>query len=374
MNLRLGLILACVLVLAACSGPAPSAGPGGAPAVVTTQPAALAPWTDRLEAIGTARASESIAITSKLSERVERVRFESGQRVEAGQVLVDLDVGGDVADLDAARTAAREAQRQYLRQTELAESRLIPVSQVDAQRAVRDAAQAAVKQAAARVSDRVIVAPFSGVLGLREVSPGQLLGPGTTITTLDAIDTMQVDFAVPEVHLGKLRVGLAVEARSDAWPGEVFRGEVLSIDSRIDVATRSVTVRAAVGNPESRLLPGMLLSLVVLQSERQALVLPEIAVQQTGNLSFVFRVDAEGNAQRVPVTLGARERGRVEVLEGIAAGDRIVIDGTVKLRPGQAVVEAEPPAEAAAADAPAADAPAAEAAAADAPATAPTRG
>lgn len=369
MNLRLGLILACVLVLAACSGPAPSAGPGGAPAVVTTQPAALAPWTDRLEAIGTARASESIAITSKLSERVERVRFESGQRVEAGQVLVDLDVGGDVADLDAARTAAREAQRQYLRQTELAESRLIPVSQVDAQRAVRDAAQAAVKQAAARVSDRVIVAPFSGVLGLREVSPGQLLGPGTTITTLDAIDTMQVDFAVPEVHLGKLRVGLAVEARSDAWPGEVFRGEVLSIDSRIDVATRSVTVRAAVGNPESRLLPGMLLSLVVLQSERQALVLPEIAVQQTGNLSFVFRVDAEGNAQRVPVTLGARERGRVEVLEGIAAGDRIVIDGTVKLRPGQAVVEAEPPAEAAAADAPAA-----EAAAADAPATAPTRG
>lgn len=354
------LLSACAaLVLAACgsegSGPGGPGGPGGAPAVVTTQRAAPVAWTDRLEAIGTARASESIAITSKLSERVERVRFESGQRVEAGQVLVDLDVGGDVADLDAARTAAREAQRQYERQRQLAEQRLIPTSQLDAQRAARDAAQAAVKQAAARVSDRAIVAPFAGVLGLREVSPGQLLQPGTAITTLDAIDTMQVDFAVPEVHLGKLREGLVVEARSDAWPGEVFKGQVLSVDSRVDVATRSVTVRAAVGNPDSRLLPGMLLTLSILEAERQALVVPEIAVQQNGNLSFVYRVGADGKAEMVPVRLGSRERGRVEVVEGLADGDRVVVDGTVKLRPGQAVAEAEPEA------APDAEAPAAPA-------------
>lgn len=346
MTQRYGLVLALVLGLAGCGSGAPG-GPGGAggpPAVVTTTSASMAPWTDRLDAIGTARASESIAITSKLSERVERVRFESGQRVEAGQVLVDLDVGGDVADLDAARTAYREAQRQYERQRQLAGQKLIPTSQLDAQRAARDAAQAQVQQAMARVADRAIVAPFAGVLGLREVSPGQLLGPGTTITTLDAIDTMQVDFSVPEVHLAKLKEGLVVEARSDAWRGEVFRGQVLSVDSRIDVATRSVTVRAAVENSDGKLLPGMLLTLSVLQSEREALVVPEISVQQNGTLSFVYRVDAEGVAQMAPVTLGAREAGRVEVLDGLAAGDRVVVDGTVKLRPGQRISEAEQPA------------------------------
>ena len=346
MTVRSAFVPAFALLLAACGGDAGPGGPGaggGPPAVVTTQAVAPQPWVDRTQAIGTARASESIAITSKLAERVERVRFESGQRVEAGQVLVDLDVGGDVADLDAARTAAREAQRQFERQRELAERQLIPTSQLDAQRAARDAAQAAVQQASARVADRVIVAPFAGVLGLREVSPGQLLQPGTPITTLDAVDTMEVDFAIPEVQLRRIAAGQAVEARSDAWPGETFRGRVLSVDSRVDVATRSVTVRAAVDNPEGRLLPGMLLTLTVLQPERQALAVPEIAVQQNGTQSFVFRVDAEGKAQMAPVRLGAREAGRVEVLEGLAEGDRIVVDGAVKLRPGLAVVEAGAP-------------------------------
>ena len=340
MPLRTALPLLAAVLLAACGDEGGGGRPSLPPAVVTTQPAATAAWTDRLEAIGTARASESIAITSELSERVERVRFESGQRVEAGQVLVDLDVGGDVADLDAARTAAREAQRQYERQRQLAADRLIPTSQLDAQRAARDAAQAAVKQALARVSDRVIVAPFAGVLGLREVSPGQLLQPGTPITTLDAVDTMEVDFAIPEVQLARVRPGLAVEARSDAYPQQVFEGRVVSVGSRVDVATRSVTLRAAVSNPDGRLLPGMLLSMRVLEEQREALVLPEIAVQQNGLQSFVFRVDDEGLAQIAPVRLGAREPGRVEVLEGIAPGDRIVIDGAVKLRPGQPVREA----------------------------------
>lgn len=349
--MRLPVLAFCCLLLAACAGEGGGAGgpAGGAAALVTTTTVAVSPWIDRLEAIGTARASESIAITSKLSERVERVRFESGQRVEAGQVLVELDVGGDVADLDAARTAYREAKRQYERQRQLAEQRLIPTSQLDAQRAARDAAQAQVQQAMARVADRAIVAPFAGVLGLREVSPGQFLQPGTPITTLDALDTMQVDFAVPEVHLARLAEGLAVEARSDAWAGQVFRGRVLSVDSRIDVATRSVTVRAAVENPEGRLLPGMLLAITVFEQERPALVVPEIAILQTGAQSFVYRVDAGQRAELVPVRLGAREQGRVEVLEGLAEGERIVVDGTVKLRPGLTVREAAPAAPAAAA-------------------------
>lgn len=340
------------LLLAACGGSggsAPGGGPGGPPAVVTTTVVVESPWIERLEAIGTARASESIAITSKLSERVRRVRFESGQRVEAGQVLVELDVGGDVAELDAARTAYAEAQRQFERQRQLAAERLIPTSQLDAQRAARDAAQARVQLAISRVSDRAIVAPFAGVLGLREVSPGQLLGPGTVITTLDAVDTMQVDFAVPEVRLSKLREGLVVQARSDAWRGEVFTGRVISVDSRVDVATRSVNVRAAIENPEGKLLPGMLLAVTVLQEERPVLAVPEIAVQQAGSQSFVFRVKEDGTVERVNVVLGGREPGRVAIAEGLSAGDRIVVDGTQKLRPGQRVAEARPAVEAAAA-------------------------
>jgi membrane fusion protein (multidrug efflux system) len=155
------------------------------------------------------------------------------------------------------------------------------------------------------------------------------------------------------VHLAKLNDGLAVEARSDAWRGEVFLGRILSVDSRIDIATRSVMVRAAVDNTEGKLLPGMLLTLSVLQQEREALVVPEIAVQQNGTLSFVYRVDADNVAQMAPVKLGARDAGRVEVLDGLAAGDRVVVDGTVKLRPGQKITEAAPADDAAAAaDAP----------------------
>jgi len=334
-------LFACAL--AACSGSGPAAGPGGPggpPAVVTTTTVQAAPWVDRIEAIGTARASDSIAITSKLSERVARVRFESGQKVEAGQVLVDLDVGGDVADLDAARTALAEAQRQFDRQSQLAAQQLIPTSQLDAQRAARDTARSRVQQAVARVSDRVIVAPFDGVLGLREVSPGQLLQPGTSITTLDAVETMQVDFAISEVLLAQLRDGLVVEARSDAYPDQVFAGTVLSVDSRIDVATRSVTVRAAVDNTDGKLLPGMLLTVSVLQQQREALALPEIAVQQNGAQSFVFRIGADDTAALVPVRLGVRERGRVEIIDGLEAGDRVVVDGAVKLRPGSVIKEA----------------------------------
>lgn len=338
------LVLAGVLLLVACAAAeqAPAGGMAGPAAVVTTARVEPVAWVDHIEAIGTARSSESIAITSKLSERVERVRFVSGQRVEAGQVLVDLDVGGDVADLDAARTALAEAERQYQRNRQLAADRLIPQSQFDAQRAVRDTAMAQVQQAMARVADRVIVAPFAGVLGLREVSPGQLLQPGSPITTLDALDIMEVDFAVPEVHLARLSEGLLVEARSDAWPGQVFRGRVLSLDSRIDVATRSVMVRAAIENPERRLLPGMLLVIKVQEIERQTLAVPEIAVVQNGPQGFVFRVLEDDTVEMVPVRLGARDAGRVEVLDGVTAGDRIVVDGTVKLRPGQRIRESEP--------------------------------
>ena len=168
--------------------------------------------------------------------------------------------------------------------------------------------------------------------------------PGTTIASLDDVSVIKLDFAVPESFLSALAVGQTVTARSAAWPDREFTGTVRTIDSRIDPVTRAVTLRAEIPNPERELRPGMLLTLRVFQPERQALVIPEISVIQVAQDAHVFRVKADDTVEQVDVTLGQRRDGEVEVVEGLAAGDRIVVDGTVKLRSGARVVEASAPA------------------------------
>ncbi len=325
--------------LVGCSDPAPSQRQSP-PAVVTTASVAASQWQDSIEALGSARAKESITIASKLTETVDRVRFESGQSVDGGQILVDLDEGANVAELDEARTALAEAERQLTRQRQLAAQKLIPASQLDAAVAARDSARARTQASSARLSDRVIAAPFSGVLGLRQVSPGQLLTPGTLITTLDDISQVLIDFAVPEMFLSTLSNGMSITARSDAWPEQLFEGVVQSVDSRVDVATRSVTVRAVIENPDKRLRPGMLLRMNLLQPAREALMVPEIAVMQSGATSYVFRIKPDDTVEQATVKTGVRGDGQVEIIEGLTAGDRIVIEGTVKLRAGQRIVDA----------------------------------
>jgi membrane fusion protein (multidrug efflux system) len=208
---------------------------------------------------------------------------------------------------------------------------------LDQQRAARDTAKARVEAIRARLGDRVITAPFSGVLGFRAVSPGTLVTPGTVITTLDDVDPIKVDFTVPERFLSALAVGQTIDAHTAAWPGETFTGRVTSIDSRVDPVTRSITVRAEVPNRDRRLKPGMLMTLAVSANEREALVIPEIAVQAIRDRNFVFRVGDDGKAQQVFVTLGARRAGEVEVLDGLMPGDRVVTEGLVRVRPGVAL-------------------------------------
>lgn len=333
---------ALALVLAACGGDGDGAGAGRGGAALTVVTTRLQPvaWRDTLEALGTARANESVLITAKVNETVERVNFDSGDYVEAGQVLVDLSGRVELAGLEEARASYREAGQQLERGEELAARQLIPASQIDTLRATRDAARARMDAIRARLSDRVITAPFDGVLGLRQVSPGSLLTPGAPITTLDDVSVIKLDFSVPETYLSTLQPGQEVVAASVAWPGVAFRGVVRSLDSRVDPATRAITVRAELPNPGRRLRPGMLLTVTVEQAPRQALVLPELALVQIGRQAFVYRVEAEDRVAQVPVKVGARRRGEVEIVEGLAPGDRIVVEGTVKLRPGARVVEA----------------------------------
>lgn len=353
-------LLPALLLLAGLAGCGDGSGPqqrGAPPATVTTATVATTPWTDAIEALGTAQANESVTLTAKVTETVDRVNFDDGDIASAGQVLVDLSGRAEVAQLEEEHAAYREAQKQLDRQSELVKQGTIARSQLDTQVAARDSARARMNEIRARLSDRVITAPFDGVLGFRRVSPGTLVTPGTVIATLDDVSTIKLDFPVPESFLAHVAVGQQVEARSAAWPEVAFGGTVRAIDSRVDPVTRAVTVRAEIANPEARLRPGMLLTVRLLRPVREALAIPEIALVQVGARAFVYRVAAGDKVEQIEVKTGARRRGEVEILEGLAAGDRIVIEGTVKLRPGASIVEAKadpaaPPAAPAATDTP----------------------
>src|SRR5690606_36112838 len=282
------------------------------------------------------------------TETVEAVNFEDGDRVAAGDVLVDLSGRAEVAALEEAQAAYKEARQQYERQAELVKAGTISRSQLDTQVAARDSAQARVSAIRARLADRVITAPFDGILGFRQVSPGTLVTPGTPIATLDDISTIKLDFSVPERFLSVLQPGQQVVAQSAAWPDRDFHGTVSTIGSRVDPVTRAVPVRADIPNEDARLRPGMLLTVRLFEPERQTLAIPEIALTQVGSRAYVYRVDDQGTAEQVTVQIGARRRGEAERLSGLSSGDRVVVDGTVKLRPGARVVEAAAAPEAAA--------------------------
>src|SRR5690606_14785576 len=296
-----------------------------------------------VSALGTARANEAVEVTSKTSNLVTGVHFRDGQRVRRGQVLVELDSAQAQADLAEAEAARAESVSQFNRSRELLATRALSESQFEQLEAQMKANTARVAAANARLKDTVIRAPFDGVVGLRRVSVGSLVSPGTVITTLDDTSVMKVDFAVPENTLARLRPGLAVTAESAAYPGEKFTGEVASVDSRVDPVSRSVTVRALVPNPDGRLKPGMFLSVRITVDEREALLIPEAALVPEQNRQFVFVVSA-GRAERREVRIGTREPGRVEILSGLEAGERIVVEGTQKIRDGVRLRELPAPA------------------------------
>ncbi|WP_115530984.1 efflux RND transporter periplasmic adaptor subunit [Xanthomonas campestris] len=325
------LLLAVGLTSCARQTSAPAA---SKPIPVVVQAVSVQPWNSTVQSIATVRARESVALTAAVSDVVEQVNFDSGDEVKAGQLLLRLRGNSQQAALTAAQATFEETEQLYRRQLSLVGQQLVAKSTVDTQRALRDAAEARVQQMRAEITDREVRAPFSGVLGIRQVSPGSLITASTVITTLDDVERMYVDFQVPESQLGLVELGNAVNGNAAAYPGAQFEGEVAAIDSRIDETTRSVTVRADFPNDDRRLRPGMLLDVRLFQPARQALVIPEIAVVQVGRESYVFRVKPDSSVERADVRLGERRDGKVEILEGVKPGERIVVDGTGKLRPG----------------------------------------
>ena len=327
--------LLSVFLLSACGRDDADAGHEQAPATVTTQRLQPVRWSDEMKALGTAHARESVTITASVTQTIASVEFDSGQYVEKGQPLVNLVQGQQAAGVAEAEAGLRDAEQLYERNRRLAEQQLIARASLDTQRAALEAARARVATQRATVADRTIRSPFAGVLGLRLVSAGSLVAPGTPITTLDDVSTIKLDFTVPEAQLSLLRPGQRIVARSEAWPGETFAGAIATLDSRVDPASRAVTVRAELPNPDGRLRPGMLLEVGIERAARDALAIPELALQQNGARSSVFRVEADGaTVKEVPVRTGARRFGEVEIVSGLKPGDRIVVEGTVKLRDG----------------------------------------
>jgi membrane fusion protein (multidrug efflux system) len=320
--------------VAGASVPAPARPFGGGREVaVTTAPAVLKDFAHEVEALGTMRANESVDITSKLSDRVVAIHFKEGQQVRAGDVLVELDSVEERADLAGAEAALLDSRSQFNRSRELFQTRALSEAQMDQLQAALSANEARVAAARSRLSDTIIVAPFAGRVGLRNVSLGGLVNPGAVITTLDDLSTMKLDFAVPEVFLATLKQGQQVGAVSSAYSGEVFNGRVGSIDTRVDPVTRSVAVRALIENRDARLRPGMFMTVTLTRSEGQALMVPEEAIVPEDDLHFVFLLQ-DGRAVKRTVEIGRRRPGEVEILEGLSADDPIIVDGTINVRDG----------------------------------------
>jgi membrane fusion protein (multidrug efflux system) len=330
------------------SAPGPGGGGrSGSPTLVTTVSVRQERVAQKLEALGTARANESVDISSKASNIVTAIRFRDGERVRQGQVLVQLDDATARADVAAAQATLTESQSQYDRARELLNTQAVSKSQFEQLEATLKANRARLQAAQARLEDTVIRAPFSGRVGLRRVSVGTLISPGDVITTLDDTSVIKLDFSVPENFVSTLREGLPVRATAPAFPGRSFAGKVASIDSRVDINTRSVTVRALLANEDGALKAGMFLNVSLSKDDREAIVVPEEALTPEAEKQFVFVV-ADGKAQRREVQIGGRRPGSVEVLAGLEAGDRVVVEGTQKIRDGSPVsaterlVETEP--------------------------------
>ena len=335
----------------ASAGKPGGGGAGGGPVIpVVATPSRIEHLSLEVEALGTARASESIDVTSKVSNVVTAIRFTEGQQVRKGDILVELDGAQARADLAVADAALKESASQLQRSRELYETKVLSDQQIEQIESTYSANVARVAAARSRLSDTIIRAPFDGRVGLRRASVGGLVAPGTVITTLDDTSTIKLDFTVPERVVAAMKPGLTLEARSVAYPDRVFEGKVASVDSRVDPNTRSVIVRALVPNGEGLLKPGMFLNVHLSRGTADVLVVPEeTLVPEQGDV-FVYVVQ-DGKASKRRIQTGQRAVGTVQVTDGLQAGEIVVTEGTQKLRDGVSVSVTEPTAAPARADA-----------------------
>jgi membrane fusion protein (multidrug efflux system) len=325
-------IAAVALLMVSGSGLAETDAPG---VIVAEAEERVFPLT--IEALGTARANESVEIRPLVSQRIVAIRFEDGERIEAGRVLVELQNAEARADVASAKATLAESENHLRRAQQLFKTKAVSESELDQRLTRRDADSAMLDAAKSRLADTTVRAPFAGLAGLRNVSLGSYVTPETVITTLDDTETIKLDFSVPATLLSRIEVGVAVIARSAAWPDAVFEGQITSMDTRVDPVSRTLTVRALLANEDGRLRPGMFLTVSLLRDDIIALVIPETAIVPERSSQFVLVVGDDSMIERRQVHTGRRRPGFVEVTHGLEPGEVVVVEGTQKARPGEAV-------------------------------------
>ncbi|KAA2236752.1 efflux RND transporter periplasmic adaptor subunit [Salinarimonas soli] len=332
-------------------GGPPGRGSPGGPALVDVDTVKTARIVDTRQAVGTVRANESITVTAKVSGVVAEIRFQEGQLVKPGDVLLRFETDERRADIEsaAAEIQRASAQRdeirgrleraQALRRTGAGtEAQVEDLSaQVRSAESAVTAAEARRRAAEARMDDLIVRAPFAGRIGSRSISLGAYVSPGTRITSLDDLSKVRVDFAVPENLLGQLKVGQTVRAMSAAFTERAFTGKVTLLDPRVEPTTRTVKLTAEFENGDETLRPGMFLSVALEVLEREnAVVVPEEAVVNEG-LRHIVYVVADNKVERRVITIGQRQAAGVEVVDGVKPGETIVVRGVQRVRAGAAV-------------------------------------
>jgi membrane fusion protein (multidrug efflux system) len=300
---------------------------------VVAEPVVMKKLVDEIQALGTAQANESIEIQPRIASLIDRILFEEGEIVEAGQPLVELESSEIVAGLALAEAALSESRSLYERNKSLSSSQAVSASTLEQLLAKVNTDEALVQAARARLANTRILAPFAGRIGLRRESPGSFVDTSTIITTLDDVSTIKLDFSVPETFLTVIREGMRIQANTIVYPGRVFDGTVASIDTRLDPVSRAVRVRAIMPNTDGALKPGMFLTVDLQRDRGEVLVAPEQSIVPEGSQQFVFVVN-DGKVEKRDVTIGRRIPGFVVISEGLSEGEMVITEGTGKVRDG----------------------------------------
>lgn len=320
-------------------------GAAAAPVGVEVARAAAVAMADEVQAVGTLRANESVVVRPEIAGRIVSIGFSDGDRVSRGALLVTLDASVLAAQAEQARAELGLAQTSYERTRDLAGRQFVSGSALDQAAATLKVQQARLALAEAQLAKTRIRAPFGGVLGLRNVSVGEVVRDGAELVTLEDVSSMKVDLRLPERFLGQLRPGQSISVEVDAFPGRSFVATLDALDAQVDANGRSVLARGVLTNPDGALRSGMFAKArIVLREKPQATVVPEAAILPVGGESFVFRVE-DGKALRTAVRTGLRRGGRVEILDGVRPGDTVVVAGQQRLtRDAMAVrvVDADP--------------------------------
>lgn len=321
------------------------------PSPVAVVKAALAPVPHYFESIGTTTAVSQVTVSPQVAGRVLTIHFESGAMVKAGDPLVQLDDGAERADLANFQAQAKLAQISLQRATALAKEKYGPQANVDLQQSNLDVARAGIARSQVLIDQKLIRAPFAGMLGIRQVDVGRYVGPGAPLVTLTDLDRLLVDFTLPEHRSASLSTGLPVEIRADAYPDRVFLALLTTIEPQVDPLTRAIKLQATLANPDRLMRPGMFVrARTIMPPQDEAITLPETVIDYTTYGESVFIVERDGQdesgaprykAVQTFVDVGARYDGKVAITKGVKPGDLVINGGQVRVHNGAPVVPTE---------------------------------